>query len=617
MSKVQFTKAQERAINLHGKDILVYASAGSGKTTVLIQRIITSILNGMSLDSMLIVTFTRAAANEMRDRLRVALTNELSKTNLSFSDEEFLRSQIINLSNADIETIDSFCQKVIRAHFNVVGIDPGFRILTDQSEVEKLKAEPFDDTFGEFLEQKGEDFFNLVKNFTDGKTIQQFQDLVHDLEAYSSSLADQDQWLNSIDHLYTFDGSFSSGTFYQKELKPFVKKRIKTFIRKFKQILDISSSYPELEFYFTEAENGISYFSQVIDRLSELDYEELKSQLFDFSFARAKVVRSSDEGVMEAKKIVQKLRDGLKKSLVDPKNGLAKLFQYSEAEITDLSKLTADRIKLLADFTRSYLKKVELVKRRENSYEFSDLERFAAQILQNSETARIDYQNHFKEILVDEYQDINDLQDSILTMLSGNQHNLFMVGDIKQSIYGFRHANPQLFLQKYQEFQSEKSLDQEVIVIAENYRSVENIDSTVNFFFEQLMDQEVGELDYDENSHLKFGAKYYPAEIDDQVELLIDQNSSDDISQAEQMARIVAERIQKMLKDHHKIYDSNTKKLRDITLGDIAILTRTKAENRVIMNTFEAAGINITSGQNEDFYLNSEIKIITSFFENY
>ncbi|BDR58380.1 helicase-exonuclease AddAB subunit AddA [Xylocopilactobacillus apicola] len=611
MSKIEFTAAQKRAIELRGKDILVYASAGSGKTTVLIQRIIRSILNGTSLDSMLIVTFTRAAAGEMRDRLRQALNLVLQQEDLDFAQEEFLRSQIASLQTADIETIDSFCQKVIRAYFNVVGIDPGFRIMTDQNEIDELKLAPFNEAFGEFLAKKGQEFFNLVKNFTDGKTIQRYQDLIHDLEAYSSSLANQKEWLNSLDKMYRFEKTFSDSYFYHNDFKPYLKQQIVFFVSKFKQIANLSEEYPDLDFYLQEALKGIDYFSNLAKRLPDLDYAVVKEQLFDFDFARAKPVRNKDEALQETKQMVQDERTALKKSWT----GLKKLFQFSESELNELSKKTGERIKLLSEFTISYLSKVELVKRSENAYEFSDLERFAHEILTNSEVARTTYQKRFKEILIDEYQDINNLQDAILTTLSGDQHNLFMVGDIKQSIYGFRHANPRLFLKKYQDFQDPAKVDQEVIIIAQNYRSVENIDDSVNFFFEQLMDQEVGELEYDENSHLQFGAKYYPSTLDSEVEFLVENGSEQDFSQSQALAQVTVQRIQQMLGHHEQIYDIQTKKLREVKLSDIAILTRTKAENRVITEAFAQAGLNIFSGQNEDFFVTTEIKVIISLLK--
>lgn len=611
MSSVKFTKEQKRAIELRGKDILVYASAGSGKTTVLIQRIITSILNGVPLDSMLIVTFTRAAASEMRDRLRQALSSELTRNDLDFEKQEFLRSQVVNLSNADIETIDAFCQKVIKAYFNVVGIDPEFRIMTDQNEIEELKAEPFDETFGEFLTDKGEEFFALVKNFTDGKSIKRFQDLVKDLESYSSSLSDQNSWLSDLNRLYRIDESFSDGVFFKHQFKSFIQNRIEFYLEKFKAIAVQAGLIPELEFYLEEAQNGIEYFLNIKDSLDKLNYADLKTQLFAFDFVRAKPIRSEDEAIIEAKNIVKGYRDQIKKAQLE----LKKMFQFDEDELTVLTKQTAKRIELLSSFTKRYLEKVDQVKKRENSYEFSDLEKFTNQILKESEAARTSYQRRFKEILIDEYQDINNLQDAILTTLSGNQRNLFMVGDIKQSIYGFRHANPRLFLNKYKNFQDKKCPDQEVIVIAENYRSVSNIDDTVNFFFEQLMDHRVGEIDYDENSHLKFGAKYFPDKLDSQVELIIDSGENKQMSQSAAQAQILVQRIQEMLSNHELIYDVHEKSLREIKLSDIAILTRTKGENRIIIDAFSQAGINITSGQNEDFFVTSEIQIIVAFLK--
>lgn len=610
MGKIEFTKEQQRAINLQGKNILVYASAGSGKTTVLVERIIHQVLTGIALDEMLIVTFTRAAASEMRDRLRQGLINELTDPDLSESQREFLRRQITILPSCDIETIDAFCQKVLRANFNVINIDPNFRVMTDPNEIADLKAAPFDATFGEYLADDGQEFFNLVRNFANGKNIDRFKKIVSDLETYSASLENQDQWLSKIDHLYDFNGSFSRGAFYQQDLKEYVKTQLKVVLAQFSQIEKIAQPYPELAFYAMEAQKGSTFYSQILQDLSQLDYPQLKEKLFSFNFPRAKMVRSKDEAVIEAKNEAKNRRDTVKKILQDANQGLIKLFQYSESEIADLSQKTAKRIQLLSAFTKTYLAKVELVKRSENAYEFSDLEKYAYQILKESEAARKPYQRRFKTILIDEYQDINNLQDAILSLLSGDQHNLFMVGDIKQSIYGFRHANPQLFLKKYQSYQKGNEKQSEVIVIAENYRSVANIDETVNFFFEQLMDPDLGDLTYDENSHLQFGAHYYPEEFNPQVELLIDQGEEEEYSQAQQQAQIIVQEIQELLIRHQQVFDPQEKKLREVKLSDIAILTRTKSEHRTILETFAQAGINLSSGANDDFFLTIEIKLI-------
>lgn len=612
MNKIKFTKEQLRAINLQGKNILVYASAGSGKTTVLVSRIINHVLKGVPLDEMLIVTFTRAAANEMRERLRRGLINELSSGKLSDKEQIFIRRQIAILPSCDIETLDAFCQKVIRANFNVVNLDPNFRVMTDPNEIIELKKIPFDETFGEFLAKEGTNFFDLVRNFSNGKNIERFKNLINDLETYSVSLENQDNWLNHIDHLYNFRDSFSKGDFFQKSLKSYVKDQIKIVINLFKKIDEISKVYPQLEFYSNEAQIGITYYSQILHNLRHFNYQELREQLFAFNFARAKAVRTKDEAVLMAKNKTKGYRDTIKKILQDSNQGLIKLFQYSETEIAQLSKKVAKRIKLLISFTKIYLKKVEMVKKSENAYEFSDLERYAYKILKESKNARILYQHRFKEILIDEYQDINNLQDAILNLLSGNQHNLFMVGDVKQSIYGFRHANPQLFLKKYLSYQNSSDKNEEVIVIAENYRSVINIDETVNFIFKQLMDINLGGLKYDQNSFLKFGANFYPEKLNPKVEVLIDQSEENEISQAQQQAEIIVNQIQDMLLNHQQVFDVNQRKMRELKLSDIAILTRTKSEHRTLLDTFERAGINLSSGQNDDFFLTVEIKLIIS-----
>ena len=488
MSEVKWTKEQEQAIYEKGSNILVAAAAGSGKTAVLVERIIHKIIEEkIDIDKLLVVTFTNAAASEMRERVLDAIYKKLEQD----PENENLQRQITLLNKASICTIDSFCLEVVRNNFyEIDNISPNFRIA-DTTEIELLKQEVIEDIFEKNYEEENQDFTLLINTYTSYKDDTPLKDLVLKIYNYIQSNPFPEKWLHEKIEMFNLkdnlDQDFSK-TPWGEVLLEEVEETLIDCISSLQQAEDQLSYEPELDKFQQTIRDDIDKIERLKCHLN--NWEEAYQISKNLTFAtwpRQKV----DSIIKEEAKAV---RDDVKKKLTKTFNKIL-ICDSKEAneDIFDMFETLQKLENLILNFTQEFSKR----KREKNMVDFNDIEHFALDILlkenpdgsiERTEVAKR-YQEKYIEIAIDEYQDSNLVQEFILTSISKG-HNTFMVGDVKQSIYKFRQAMPDLFLEKYRTYQTKerkKENDNLKIQLFKNFRSRENILNTTNLIFENIM----------------------------------------------------------------------------------------------------------------------------------
>lgn len=642
MSKFQPTPEQERAINDRDRDILVSASAGSGKTAVLVDRVIKLLKENrhLNIDEMLLVTFTKEAAKNMRDRIRKRLVAD--------SNDQHMKAQINRLAIANISTIHSFCEQVIKRYYYVIGLDPQYRLVTDATEQALLKEQVWDDLQeARFKEDYAKadpsewHFSQLAENFADPKSNvgEGLQDVVEKLYQEANAQPHPDQWLNQAIQNYEFgDEPVVETPFYQQALLPILNQVLDQLVADW-QALAQQASANAFDDVTDLLNDDLAIVQELQASLTTASWDELQEKFNYPGFGKLKAHRFKDDP--ERKAIYQDLtkngRNVLKKRL---SNLQGKYFQYDEKQLRAKTNAARKMVEELIQVTKDFRKTYQQAKLDRHMLDFSDLEHYAYQILTDQSDAGqqvlTELQQHYREILVDEYQDTNRLQDDLLNQLHDPQQNhLFMVGDVKQSIYRFRQADPTLFLGKYQRYQKSSTTD-ETIVLAENFRSMNNVTEFTNLIFTQLMDQTVGEMAYDDQAQLKFAAKWYdPQQIKPApTELLIyDANADNDteVTKDENQRRyvklpegsdkyagevwMVGMRIRQMLDRHETIYDQDLGTERPIKPADIVILERTKGPNNRIVEQFGQLGIPVVVQDVQNYFKATEVRTIMSLLK--
>ncbi|MDU7956513.1 MAG: helicase-exonuclease AddAB subunit AddA [Clostridium perfringens] len=645
----KWTEEQELAINTRKCNLLVAAAAGSGKTAVLVERIIKMITEGenpVDIDKLLVVTFTNAAASEMRERIGDAISKALEKDPSS----EVLQRQLALLNRASITTMHSFCLEVIKNNFHLIDLDPGFRI-GDQTECELIKQDILADLFEDMYAKDDECFKDLV-------------------EAYGGSKSDDN--LNSI--ILKFYNFIMSGPWPEAWLKDKVEEfninsieelEGKKWIEVLKEsiILDLNNAYSMLTQARDIAEMGGGLEPYLVNIYPEIiQVEELKialsegivkfyNKLMGVSFGRLKSVRKAsvhDERALEktkslrdeSKKIIENLRDNVfETSLEEAVLGMKKMYP--------LMKCLKD---LVIEFSNRYRDK----KREKDILDFNDLEHLCLEILIDKDEegnikpsqVALEFKDKFEEVLVDEYQDSNTIQETIVGMVSRRDvenPNVFMVGDVKQSIYKFRQANPELFLEKYINYREFEDSNRK-IMLYKNFRSREEIINGVNYIFKTLMSNTVGELEYDEKEALNLGASYgelneenvekeYIDEIENlkvagDIELNIlnkagnKEYSDDELGEEEEdldsiqlEARIIGKKINELMNpgdgSHYMVFYKDLGKYRKIKYKDIVILLRaTKNWAETFVDELGTYGIPVYADTGTGYFQTIEIRTI-------
>lgn len=632
---VTWTDDQWKAIWASGQDILVAAAAGSGKTAVLVERIINKILSTedpIDVDELLVVTFTNASAAEMRHRIGEALEKAINANPSS----KHLRKQLSLLNRASISTLHSFCLEVIRKYYYKIDVDPGFRIA-DATEAQLLRDEVMDELFeDEYGTNGNEAFFALVDTFSNDRSDVALQDIIRDIYDFSQANPSPSKYLESMKDMYHLE----EGT--EIEELPFVNALlfdIELQLRGAKQLLENALELTKLPGGpAPRAENLLDDINQV-DGLLEaknVSWQELHLRIQVVNFSRAKACRG-DEFDKELLEQAQKLRDKAKKLVQTLKDEL--FSRKPESFIRDMRDM-APHVDTLVRLVESFASRFDAVKKEKGLVDFADLEHYCLQILAENvgslipSEAALSYRNHFKEVFVDEYQDTNMVQESILQLVTKEGEkcgNMFMVGDVKQSIYRFRLAEPNLFLGKYLRFTGDGQDSGLKIDLARNFRSRKEVLDGTNFLFKQLMGTSVGEIEYDEAAELVKGADYpegeHPIEL-----ILIDQEGRDDsedetneveelqfdaaeLEQSQLEARVMAEKIKHLIAERKEVYNGKAKSSRPIMYRDIVILLRSMTWAPQIMEEFKEQGIPIYANLSSGYFEATEVSIMMSLLK--
>ena len=501
---MELTKEQLMAIEVRNCNLLVSAAAGSGKTSVLVERIIRRVLdekNPVDIDKIVVVTFTKAAAEEMKKRLVEAFEKKLQQCP---SDNRLIR-QISLTDHARITTIDSLCSYIVRNYYNSIGYDPAFRIA-DEGETELLKSDVIEEILEERFKKNEQDFIDVVESFAPGKKINNIAEIIISLHDFSESHPWPYEWIDECKALYEINDvkEFNDSPLI-KYAVGFLKNLCKKVCESYKILINICNELPEFEPYI---ESFIYEEQQIKKACNASTFEEL-SKAFDFDFKRLKPIKScSDE---ETKNYIQAVRNNIKTMLKNTSDSFFK--KTVEENINDIKKCR-NNMRVITSLTLEFAEKYRLAKEERHIVTFSDIEHLALKILVSQKDGKKEFTHiadelsgMYEEIYIDEYQDSNLVQENILVAISRcrfNKPNIFMVGDVKQSIYKFRMARPELFISKYDTYTTEYS-DYFKIELHTNFRSTLNIVNTVNDVFFKIMQRSVGGIDYTDESALHYG----------------------------------------------------------------------------------------------------------------
>lgn len=613
---MKFTPEQQRVIELHNSNILVSAAAGSGKTAVLVERIIRMICDGehpADIDRLLIVTFTNAAAAEMRERIAAGITARLEAD----PGNEHIQKQSALLHNAQITTIDSFSLFLIRNHFNEIGLDPDFRVA-DEGEIKLLQqevlAQLLEDAYaGQFVPEAPEQFHACVEYFCPGGRESVLEQHILNLSRYAGSFPWPAEWLEERKNDYAAgDMEALVHSDYGQYLTERVNRTVEGCLEKLREVKRLCElpDGPYMYGELTEAE------IEQLERLTSCkDLEEQAAKIPVVTFAR--LPSKKDDSVDPAKR---ELAKAIRNSVKDTLSDLSESYFKTPLELAvEQGKACREPLRMLLDLVLEFDRRLLAAKQERHLIDFSDMEHYALQILLKREKVEesdgtgtdrtetkyrivpsdvaMEYRQYFQEILIDEYQDSNLVQEYLLSAISGEEegrYNRFMVGDVKQSIYKFRLARPELFLEKYDTYQETGDLCR--IDLAKNFRSRVQVVDAVNDVFSRIMSREIGGIAYDDKAALYPGATYPAAEdpaygseallirkpekgereesgIGEQhtegAGVLVDY---DNVRQLEALA--IAARI-KQLKGSLQVMEKSTGELRPVRYSDMVILLRT------------------------------------------
>ena len=613
---MKFTPEQQRVIELHNSNILVSAAAGSGKTAVLVERIIRMICDGehpADIDRLLIVTFTNAAAAEMRERIAAGITARLEAD----PGNEHIQKQSALLHNAQITTIDSFSLFLIRNHFNEIGLDPDFRVA-DEGEIKLLQqevlAQLLEDAYaGQFVPEAPEQFHACVEYFCPGGRESVLEQHILNLSRYAGSFPWPAEWLEERKNDYAAgDMEALVHSDYGQYLTERVNRTVEGCLEKLREVKRLCElpDGPYMYGELTDAE------IEQLERLTDCkNLEEQAAKIPAVTFAR--LPSKKDDSVDPAKR---ELAKAIRNSVKDTLSDLSESYFKTPLELAvEQGKACREPLRILLDLVLEFDRRLLAAKQERHLIDFSDMEHYALQILLKREKVEesggtgtdhaetkyrivtsdvaMEYRQYFQEILIDEYQDSNLVQEYLLSAISGEEegrYNRFMVGDVKQSIYKFRLARPELFLEKYDTYQETGDLCR--IDLAKNFRSRIQVVDAVNDVFSRIMSREIGGIAYDDKAALYPGA-VYPAQEDPAYgsELLLirrpekgereesgigEQHAEgagvlvdyDNVRQLEALA--IAARI-KQLKGSLKVMEKSTGELRPVRYSDMVILLRT------------------------------------------
>lgn len=617
-----YTNEQQQAIDDRDLDILVSASAGSGKTTVLVERLMQEILTGTGVNELLVVTFTKAAAQEMKAKIKSALEQRLNKHEKLKID---LREQLNLIDAANISTIDAFCLDVIHRFYYVIDLDPSFSVLTDDTQAALMRERALQEIEGEFLENDDQAFIAFYENFAGDRSAESARDLLLDLYNYAMAKPDYRDWLKNLPTQYEIGDDVTHSKLWQKSIKPYLLTTFSDLKEKLEQLLATAAMETK---ELAKVKDSFQLFDKCLQNYlasieSDENYDKQRELLRSCLFTSFRKSSKWDEDLLDFYEECVELKKDASEQVF---TSFTSFYATDEKEQIALLNKGHQIMTAIVKAELALIERFDQLKRAENLVDYSDMEQFAYQILSqdtsNSQMARSFYQTKFKEILVDEYQDINPLQERILQLIKKDgQNNLFMVGDVKQSIYGFRQAEPSLFLHKYQEAAKDENKQDERILLSANFRSTKPVIKLVNQVFDHVLTTDFGGIDYQKEGQLVLGANYYPEKLPQASELIYSEKDGqdgstntedeDEIDSAE--IAMVINRIKQFKNENLQVYDTQTKEKRNFKYSDIAILTRSRSDNLAIMQEFAKNDIPLLVTDAKNYFQTLELTIVLNY----
>lgn len=652
MSDTKWTEDQLKAITTRGCNLLVAAAAGSGKTAVLVERIIRIITNEnnpVDIDRLLVVTFTSAAAAEMRERIAAAISKALEVN----PNSKVLQRQLTLLSRANITTMHSFCLDVIKNYYHVIDLDPTFRIA-DETENTLLKLEVINDMFEDYYESENIEFRNLIEAYSGSRDDQRLKDIILDLYRFSMSGPWPEKWLvNNAEEFNIETIEELNKTIWINILKETISIEVTGYIKMLEKAVGIIRDTEGLEPYEETFLEDLDMFKKVEESLT-LGIRELYTSINSISFSRLKSVKKDKVSDEENLEIVKSIRDSIKKKI---SKLIEDSFSMTIEDALNGIKNSYPYMKMISHLTLDFINRFKEKKRERNILDFNDLEHLCLKILiERDEDNNINpssvangFREYFDEVLVDEYQDSNNVQEAIIDLVSRKtleNPNVFMVGDVKQSIYRFRQAKPELFLDKYNRYPLEDGDLNRKIQLYKNFRSREEVISGVNYIFKEVMSKTVGELEYNDEEALNLGASYkesndestiiagpielhildksgeYTTEVEDEYDGDVSVEEEEDIDSIGLEARIVARRIKELLNPESntgkifKVLDKETGEYRPLKYKDIVILLRaTRNWSEIFLEEIGSEGIPVYADTGTGYFETIEIRTMMSLLK--
>lgn len=624
MADTKWTQAQQQVLRARKHNILVAAAAGSGKTAVLVERIIQMICdekNSVDIDRLLIVTFTNAAAAEMRARIGTALERCLENG----GDNAHIQKQLMLLQSAHISTIHGFCLFVIRNYFHAIGLEPGLRV-GDENEVAILKSQVFDQILENAYQQADENFLRMVESFAGDKSDSGLEKIIFSLYEQAVASPSFSQWKKRM------LAPYESASMEEMAKSGWMKKLLEAVRLQITDTKKILQSYLEKISGDLQMEKFVDVLAGDLQILEEMegfsDYEDFyrwQVSEGDIEFKRNPAVSKKDTPeLIERKKECQNVR---KKYLTDSSKGIVglreKYFSVSMEEEFEKLREMEPVAKALLDLLETFRSEFRQAKLDKGIMDFNDQEHYALEILaketdagfQPTEVAR-ELRGQFAEIIIDEYQDSNDVQEQILTSVSTvdeDNPNIFMVGDVKQSIYRFRMAKPALFTEKYQSYEDREDSDFQKIELQMNFRSRESVLENTNYIFRRIMHREFGQIDYDDGAALHVGREFPQCEgqYGNTAELILGDKPSD-MNSTEMEARLVANRIRTLVQDEEFLVlgqDGNS--YRPVSYSDITVLHRSPGSvSPVFKQVFAQEGIPFYTDSEQGYFDAMEVQTV-------
>lgn len=617
----KLTNEQQAAVDSRERSLLVSAAAGSGKTKVLVERLFSYVeREGANLDDFLIITYTRAAASELRGKIAKALNERMERDPGNYH----LRQQMLRVYRADIKTVDAFCTSLLRENCHLLGEDarghalrPDFRVL-DENEAEVLRGRVLARTLEDFYDHLTSGGTLLADTLGAGRDDSALEQLVLELHAKLQAQPYEDKWLDAQRAFWRAVPEKIEETPYGKILLNEVGRKA----RHCKSLLQRAAQ----EMCANDALNQ-KYAPAFLDASYQLEALEGKiAQGWDaargvtIAFPRLAAVKDSDGGEMKAR--MKSLWDNCKETV----KGFAEIFSASSDEAVEDLRTMAPAMLALIDLTADFSRRYNEEKRRRNAADFSDQEHEAIRLLvaENGEPTELAtlVSTRYREIMVDEYQDTNEVQNRIFDAISCKGENLFTVGDVKQSIYRFRLADPRIFLQHYNTWPPLAAADEHEsakLLLSRNFRSRKEVLEATNFVFRNVLSREMGELDYGEDEMLRPGASYAESSVCGAEFHLFDlptQTGEHRVRASEAEAAFVADYIRNMLSSKFPVQDDKTRELRPVREEDIVILMRSPSTRLLdYRRALESRGIRCAADAGEDFFASMEIAVMFSFLQ--